>query len=216
MNEHLRGRKLFLFAGALSGWLGIILQFWLILIHRQASIPETILRYFSFFTVLTNILMTLCFSILLLNPDSVRGRFFSKPSSLSAITVYMIVVGLIYNVILRSLWNPQGLQWIADELLHVVNPLWFFLFWVVYVSKSGLRWNHALVWLIYPVIYVAFILFRGSFSGFYPYPFSNVDRLGFPRVLLNCTKTILVFFIISLMFVAIGKGLEKSQERQLN
>ena len=209
MHVHGKGRQFFLAAGSLLGWLAIILQFYLILKNREASIPETIIRYFSFFTVLTNLLAALCFSFLLLGPHSAFGNFFSRATTLAAIAVYMCVVGIIYNLILRFLWNPQGLQRIADELLHVVNPGWFLLFWIMYVSKSALEWKHTFFWLIYPVLYVAFILFRGSFSGFYPYPFSNVRQLGYPHVLLNCTKTILAFFLISVLFVGIGKGLRR-------
>jgi hypothetical protein len=81
----------------------------------------------------------------------------------------------------------------------------------MYVSKSALQWKHTFVWLIYPVLYVAFILFRGAFSGFYPYPFSDVSRLGYPHVLLNCTKTILAFFLVSLLLVGIGKRMHRKE-----
>lgn len=205
MNEYGKCRQLFLSAAALLGWIALILQFYLILRNREASVPETIIRYFSFFTVLTNMLAALCFSFLLLSPRSSFGIFFSRPATLTAIAVYMFVVGMIYNLILRSLWSPQGLQRIADELLHVVNPVCFLVFWIIYVSKSGLQWKYPFLWMIYPVMYVAYILFRGSFSGFYPYPFSDVSKLGYPVVLLNCLKTILAFFIISLTFVGMGK-----------
>ncbi|MFZ5976285.1 MULTISPECIES: Pr6Pr family membrane protein [unclassified Hydrotalea] len=33
-------------------------------------------------------------------------------------------------------------------------------------------------WLIYPLLYLVYILIRGSFSGFYPYPFVNVLQIG--------------------------------------
>lgn len=213
MKGYSKGRQLFLVAGTFLGWLAVTLQFYLILVNRTASVPETILRYFSFFTVLTNILLTLCFSCLLLNPDSAWGGFFSKPSVLTAVTVYMCVVGIVYNVVLRFLWSPKGLQWITDELLHVVNPLLFLSFWIVYVSKAGLKWKHTFYWLPYPVIYIVFILFRGAFSGFYPYPFSDAGHLGYAHVLRNCTKMLLIFFFISLLFVFIGKSLEKSRKR---
>lgn len=211
MNEYGKGRQLFLSAAALLGWIALILQFYLILRNREASVPETIIRYFSFFTVLTNILAALCFSVLLLSPRSAFGIFFSRSATLTAIAVYMVIVGMIYNLILRSLWGPQGLQRIADELLHVVNPLCFLVFWIIYVSKSGLKWKYPFLWMIYPVMYVAYILFRGSFSGFYPYPFSDVSKLGYSVVLLNCLKTVLAFFIISLAFVWMGKQVGKRQ-----
>ncbi|HEY4155133.1 MAG TPA: Pr6Pr family membrane protein [Puia sp.] len=209
MDAQAKGRRPFLLAGTFSGWIAIILQFYLILIHRDASVRETIIRYFSFFTILTNILFTVCFTFLLISPDSGPGKFFSRPATLAAIAVYMAVVGIIYNGVLRFLWNPRGFQWFADELLHVVNPVCFLLFWIFYVPKTGLQWKQAFIWMLYPVIYISLILFRGSFSGFYPYPFSNVRKLGYHRVFLNSTRTILVFLVIALLFVLIGKRQEK-------
>ena len=205
MNDYAKGRKIFLVIGALLGWAAVLLQFYLILVNRQASVRETIIRYFSFFTVLTNILVAVCYTLPFLNPLSAWGKFFSKPTILTAITVYITLVGIVYNLILRFLWNPQGLQWFADELLHVVNPVWFLLFWILFVSKTGLQWKQVITWQLYPVIYIILILVRGSFSGFYPYPFSNAGNLGYPKVFMNCAKIILGSLFISLLFVWVGK-----------
>ncbi|MBC7867593.1 MAG: hypothetical protein H7X88_08665, partial [Gloeobacteraceae cyanobacterium ES-bin-316] len=43
-------KKLLLLAGALLGWIAILVQLVLIIQNRVASIPETIVRFFSFFT----------------------------------------------------------------------------------------------------------------------------------------------------------------------
>jgi len=51
------------------------------------------------------------------------GIIFFEAGVITAITVYITIVGLVYNVILRFLWKPEGLQFIVDELLHTVIPL---------------------------------------------------------------------------------------------
>ncbi len=128
-DPYLKTKQLFLTIGMVIGWFAVIFQLWLIIINRTVSIPETIIRFFSFFTILTNILVALCFTFLLLKPNTKWGIFFSKPATLTAITLYIAVVGIIYNVILRFLWSPKGLQLIVDELLHSVIPVWFILSW---------------------------------------------------------------------------------------
>ena len=143
-------KQLLIITGAFLGWSSLIFQFYLILANRQASVPETIIRYFTFFTILTNLLVALCFTFLLLDPHSRAGKFFSSASTLTAITTYIILVGIVYNVVLRFLWNPQGLQKLVDELLHTVNPLLFLLFWILFVPKTGLQWRSVFVWLILP------------------------------------------------------------------
>jgi hypothetical protein len=205
MADQPRGKQLLIITGAFLGWCSLVFQFYLILANRQASVPETIIRYFTFFTILTNLLVALCFTFLLLDPHSRTGKFFSSASTLTAITTYIILVGIVYNVVLRFLWNPQGLQKLVDELLHTVNPLLFLLFWILFVPKSGLRWRAVFVWLIYPVLYIVLILLRGAGSDYYPYPFVDVTRLGYAKVFFNTSLLILFFLLISLLFVGMGK-----------
>ena len=209
MDTSSKSAQFFIVTGAFLGWFSVLLQFYLIIINREASVPETIIRYFSFFTILTNLLITVCFTILLCNPLSSWDRFFSSPSTLTAFAVYIAIVGLVYNGILRFLWSPQGVQQFVDELLHLVNPLWFLLFWIFFVPKSRLKWKNVFFWLLYPLFYLIFILIRGSVSGFYPYPFINVNNLGYPGVLVNCLVLFLGFLLISLLFVWIGKRWRK-------
>lgn len=200
-----RMKQLFLTIGAVAGWFAIILQFYLIIINRTASLNETIIRFFSFFTILTNILVALCFTFLLLKPASKWGNFFAQPATLTALTVYIAVVGIVYNVILRFLWKPEGTQFFVDELLHSVIPGLFILYWFLSVRKESLKWNNILPWLIYPSLYCIYVLFRGSISGFYPYPFINVHLLGYNKVLLNIGSLIIVFLVLSVLLVGIAK-----------
>src|SRR4051794_8944957 len=97
-------RKILLTNAAALGWIAVIFQFYLIIVHRTSPVLETIANYFGYFTILTNILVAFCYSTRLLRPRSRMGRFFAKASTITAITVYITVVGLIYNLVLRSLW----------------------------------------------------------------------------------------------------------------
>lgn len=144
----------------------------------MASVPETIIRYFSFFTILTNILVTVCCTVLLLKRKSKRNSFFSSYKTLTSIALYITIVGLVYNVILRFLWKPEGLQFLVDELLHTVIPVCFILFWLFFVPKAGLRWKNIFPWLLYPLVYVIYILIRGAFSDFILILLLTLQSLG--------------------------------------
>jgi hypothetical protein len=204
-----RLRKTFLIILAVSGWFALIAQFYLIIVNRVASIPETITRYFSFFTILTNFIVVVCCTFILLKPTSNTGRFFSRPDTLTAIAVYITVVGIVYNTVLRFLWSPQGPQLIVDELLHSVIPLLFIILWFLLTRKAVLKWKNIFPWLLYPLAYIIYILIRGTFSGFYPYPFINVTELGYNKVLVNCVGLLLAFLFLSLLFVVIMKWKNK-------
>jgi hypothetical protein len=207
-----KAKQTFLIIGATITWFAIGLQFYLIILNRVASVSETIIRFFSFYTILTNILVALCLTVLLLKPNSRWGIYFSRPGVLTAATINITIVGLLYNLILRQIWSPEGFQRVADELLHVVIPVLFIMYWFLFAPKSGLGWQNAFPWLLYPLVYAIFVLFRGALSGFYPYPFINVNTLGYIKVLLNSVGLFIGFFLLSQLFIAITKAMGRSNK----
>jgi hypothetical protein len=196
---------IFLIIGTVLGWFAVVFQLYLSIVNRITLVPETIVRFFSYFTILVNILVALCFTFNLLRSESTQGRFFARPGVQTALAVYIAVVGLTYNVVLRSLWSPQGLQYIVDELLHSILPVWFILYWLLFVPKQSLTWKDVFPWMIFPAVYCVYTLLRGSIGGFYPYPFMDVHVLGYQQVFFNVGGMIVLFLIISLLLVGIGK-----------
>ncbi len=192
-----------------TGWFALGAQFYITAGTRATSVPEMLIRFISYFTIQTNLLVAVCYTTLLMAPGTAWGRFFAKQQSLAAITVYIIIVGLIYNTILRVLWSPVGLQRTVNELLHSVVPVLCVVYWLVFAGKDQLQWKNVFPWLIYPFIYIIYILVRGSLSGFYPYPFISTDHLGLNKVLVNSAGIAVVFIIMSLVLVGIGKSLSR-------
>jgi len=193
---------------AIIGWSTVILQFYLILRNRTESVEETVVRFFSFFTILTNMLVALCSTVLWLRPGAGGGSwlyFLSKPATLTAVAVYITVVGLVYNILLRLLWDPQGLEQLVDESLHTVIPSLFILFWLIFVPKGGLQWRDVPAWLIYPFVYTCWIMIRGAVSGWYPYPFIDLTKISTQEVLVNAGAVLVSFLLFSLLLVGVGK-----------
>lgn len=197
--------KIYLSILVLLSWFAIIFQFYLHINSGVASKSELLVRFFSYFTIDSNLLVALCSTSILCFPATSAGKFFTKPSVIAAISVYITVVALIYNTILRFLWVLQGWAMILNELLHVVVPVMFVIYWTFFVSKAQLKWSHLWFWLTYPFLYTIFVLVRGSFADFYPYPFLNVTKLGIEKVLLNCVAITLLFVFLSALFLYLGR-----------
>jgi hypothetical protein len=51
----------------------------------------------------------------------------------------------------------------------------------------------AVLSLIFPVLWLAFTLVRGAVIHWYPYPFIDVTRLGYPKAALNCVWVAALF-----------------------
>ena len=208
-----KSRNFFLAVTALVAWFAVGLQFYLIILNRVTSIPETIIRYFSFYTILTNILVALYVTALLLKPNSSVGKFLNRSGPVTALVLYISVVGIIYNLVLRQLWKPEGWQRVADELLHVIVPLLIICYWIFWANRTGLKWKNIFSWLVYPLVYLCIILLRGAFSGFYPYPFINVTVLGYNKVFINSGGMLLLFVFIACLFIAIAKRSETQSQK---
>jgi hypothetical protein len=123
----------------------------------------------------------------------------------AATAAYIAIVGIVYRLLLRQLWNPQGAQWVADVILHDVIPIGYVLYWLVFAPRDGLRWQDAVAWLVYPGLYLLYVLARGAVSGLYPYPFVDVHMLGYGGVLARAAVLLLVFLGMGLLVVAVGR-----------
>lgn len=196
---------------AAVAWFALGLQ--LLLMVQQAA-PGTslhaVINYFSFFTILTNLLVACTVTLPLLAPRSTAGQFSLRPTIQSATAVYIAIVGITYSLLLRHLWNPQGQQKIADVLLHDVVPVLYLAFWIFLVPKFTLRWSDAVRWLAYPLVYMVYTLARGFVSHWYPYYFIDVDTIGLSRALIHAAGLLFAFFGLGLFFVAIGRWTARS------
>jgi len=195
----------------LLSWFAIIVQLILILQNRQADIFETLIRFFSFFTILTNILVALYFTTEVFRLSKVPFNTFGKSGTLTAITTFIFIVGLVYQVVLRNIWTPTGLQFIIDELLHTVIPLFVLIYWSFNIKHDDLTIKSLAIWLLYPVIFLLFVLTRGYFSEFYPYPFLNVTKIGYQQTLLNVGAIFIVTLAVMCVLLLIGKIINKNQ-----
>ncbi|KDN53790.1 Pr6Pr family membrane protein [Flavobacterium seoulense] len=198
-------KLLLAFCIAIFSLFAVVSQFDLMLSNSTNTFLETTVRFFSFFTILTNSLVAGYFSFLIYNSLKHKKSIEFNFATLTSITVYISIVGLVYQVLLRHAWNPVGLQKIVDEMLHSVNPTLVLLYWFINKSDHSLQYKHILSWLIYPLIYLVCVLVRGHFSNFYPYPFLNVNIIGFQKVIINSIGMTLLFIIISILFVWISK-----------
>lgn len=198
---------------AIIAWFALFAQFYLILQStRQTGFStfKTIVNFFSYFTILSNLLVAVCLTSSLLSATSKSGSFFSKAKVQSAIALYIFIVGLVYNLVLRGIFTVTGLDWVVDNLLHVVVPLLFVVYWFVYVTRGVLLWKDIFPWLFFPVFYLIYSLLRGAFTGWYPYPFIHADKLGYSRVITNCFLVALAFLAVGLLFILINRFKKKS------
>ena len=193
---------------AILGWSGLAIQLELVLFARWqsgASVVGGLVSYFSFFTILTNTLAASVLTCAADTPPSKARAFFLQPWVSSGIAVSIIVVGAAYSLLLRQLWQPEGLQWLANELLHDVMPVLYALYWWWCVPKGTLRIRHIGLWVLYPIVYFGYILLRGHLLGVYPYPFVDVDKLGYALTIMNASGILAGFIAVAVIVVGLDR-----------
>jgi hypothetical protein len=205
--------KYYRIGAAAVAWFALVLQYYLTITKAGAPFIEATVRYFGFFTILTNILVALALTLPWLAPQSRAGGFFDRPSVRTAILSYIIIVAVLYHYLLAKLWNPQGWQLVADTIEHVVTPALYVIDWVLFVPKGTLKFKSAFAWLAFPLAYAAYSLIHGAVTGFYPYPFINVAESGYDKILINMAVLVLVFLGLGLALVGIDRRMGRRNEQ---
>jgi hypothetical protein len=183
---------------ALLTWFGVILQLYLT--------KESIFNFISYFTILSNILVAVSLTLSSVLPSTILGKYFSAIKVQSAIALYIFIVGLVYNFVLRGIWEPKGWQLVVDNLLHVIVPVLYVLYWLIFIPKGILKWADGIVWAYFPLAYLIYSLIRGHFVGWYPYPFLNVSKIGYHKVFINSGFMVIAFILVALLLIGISKS----------
>lgn len=192
---------------AAVAWSGLLLQYWLIL--WSGPMGYATVRYFSFFTILSNVLVALVATSAATGGNGAPLRFWRKPRVRGLAALSIAVTCLIYATVLAGHWHPQGPQLIADRMVHYVVPFLYLFWWVLLLPHGTLVWRDALRWLLFPLVFLAWTLSRGAVVHEYPYPFMDVDRLGYGSVLINSVVVGAVFVVLGLGLVAADRVLAR-------
>ena len=166
---------------------------------------STTIRFFSYFTILSNLLVLLVSSTTAFAAGSAPGRWFARPVARGGAALYIGVTMGIYAVVLQRLWQPQGAQWWADSGLHYAVPTLYLAWWLLAVPHGALRWSDMLRWLLFPLLYVCWVFLRGAFVHEYPYPFIDLNAHDPATVLRNCAGVIAVFLLLGSVLVLVDR-----------
>ena len=201
---------------ACVGWFAVALQYGVTLADNpDSSAGELTLNFFSYFTILSNILVALALTVPVVAPNSRPGRWFAGEGVRAAMAMYIVVVGVVYHFLLHPYWSPTGWSLVVNLVLHYVMPAAFVLDWLLFAPKGRLNWKDPAKWLVFPLVYGGWTLIHGALSGWWPYPFVDVGALGLGRVLLNFIGLLIFFLIVGLTVVAIDRTFGRRDRRTI-
>ncbi len=170
----------------------LALQIWLLLAGGQdvnsgqasasVSLATRFVRFFSYFTIQSNLLVLAVSASLAIDPRR-DGRLW-RVLHLDAL-LGIAVTGALLATLLAGLVDPQGAAAWANAGFHHLSPImavsgWLFLGPRPRIDARTIAW--ASVW---PIAWLAYTMLHGASSGWYPYPFLDVGKLGYPHVFGN-------------------------------
>ncbi|CCQ16721.1 putative uncharacterized protein [Rhodococcus sp. AW25M09] len=171
-----------------------------IVLNGLAAPTFSLVNYFSYFTVISNVLTVLVLTVGgAIDPRSAGWQLFR-----GAVTLYMVITGIIYAVLLSNIDVGVADPW-TNNVVHRIMPVIMLLDWILAPSRRRISESRSLTWLLFPLIYGTYTLIRGPFVDWYPYPFLDPRSQGYPTLGVGLLVLLVAFALMALTVDAVGR-----------
>jgi hypothetical protein len=160
------------------------------------------LNLFSYFTVQSNLIAAAVFAMgsYAIFTRKRLGEWFGTLRG--AAVLYMAVTAIVYALLLKNATNANtalAFDW-KNFILHEFMPFIIVVEWLVWPPHESVTAKKAFVWLLFPVAWLAYTLYRAQIVHWYPYPFLDPSKVG-------SKLGVLAYLVgISIAFVALAQG----------
>jgi hypothetical protein len=173
-------------------------------VHNLGTPGFNPLNFFSYFTIQSNLFGALVLVYVASRPasdvsarlDLVRG----------AAVLALSLTGVVFSVLLAGTDVGDMVPW-ANLIVHYVAPLAIVADWLIDPPRARLSPRQSAWWLAFPLLYAIYTLVRGAAVHWYPYPFLDVDVLGYAGMSRYAAVILLGLVVSALLVVAAGNAL---------
>ena len=184
-------------AAALLGTAALVRQLSQSVGNAQASttewgshIPTVVANFFSYFTVLSNVGAAVTLVIgavwMLRTSSSTAAEPRWLATLFACVSTYMIVTGIVYNLLLRNIPLDGVSEVWTNETMHVIMPLVMLADVLFAPRRRSLGWATIFEAAIFPIVWAVYTLIRAGFitaprdgrPQWYPYPFLDPTLAG--------------------------------------
>lgn len=162
----------------------------------------------SYFTIWSNVVVAVTMTLLARQP--LRATPLLRVLRLDSILM-ITITAIVYAVLLAPSTEVVGWSRLTDPILHQITPAVTVIVWVVFGPRGWINRRTLLPALIVPIVWVAWILLRGSVIDAYPYDFVNISVYGVGPV----TATMAGILAFGLVVMAIYWGVDVALRRWL-
>jgi hypothetical protein len=173
-------------------------------IEKSGSFWQSVGVLSRFFTILSNVLVALVFGLVALGVQV-------RPRVVAGTVLAIVLVGVVYELLLKGLVDLTAGSAVANVLLHRVTPILAPVFWALFTPKGTLRYADPALWAAFPFAYLGYALVRGVMEGKYAYPFIDIAALGAVQVAINAVVIGAGFFAVGAALVWLDRRLGASR-----
>ncbi len=178
--------------------LAIIVQ----LLTVANSTNLNVVNFFSYFTIQSNLIGVAVLLATAAAGARPRGRWLDWWRG--AASVYLTVTFVVVILLLQNVDVGLQLVWV-DVVLHKIFPVVVVADFVLDPPRTRFSLRDGLLWLVYPLVWLAYTLIRGPIAGWYPYPFLDPDKSGgYGAVAITSVAVIVAGAVLCAAYVWIG------------
>ncbi len=169
-------------------------------IRNAGEASFSVVNYFSYFTILSNVLSVIVLAIGgILDPGTKRWQLIR-----GAVTLYMIITCIVYAILLANVDVMLTDEWI-NYVLHRLIPIVLLLDWLIAPPKPRIDDKECLSWLAFPLVYGVYSLVRGEFVDWYAYPFLDPRQQGYVSLVIGLIVLSGAMVLMALAVGALGR-----------
>jgi hypothetical protein len=164
-------------------------------IHGSDRATFSSANFFSYFTVISNILVVIVLLALAARPTLVSDPRFTVLRGTE--TLCITATGLVYAVLLAPAAADVdvNLRWV-DLIVHTLAPILGLADWILDPPRTRLTLPATAAWLVVPAVWLPYTMIRGPIAGWYPYPFLDPDTETTGSIIVTCIGILVVFLVI--------------------
>lgn len=165
-----------------------------------AGALSRVIDFFSYFTILSNIVVAVVLTALALGVARPVGAWPAlRLDSLLMITV----TGLVFAIVLAPDAKLEGLEYVTNTIEHYLAPVLTVVTWLVWGPFGWFRLRTVLSAMVLPILWLGYTLVRGAVIDAYPYGFLDAAALGYPTALRNIAVVLVIGVVLALVFLGL-------------
>lgn len=160
-----------------------------------------LVNYFSYFTILSNLIGA---TLLLIGVARSRSPRSARIDRLrGGAVVYLTVTFIVFALLLADTDVDLAIPWV-NSVLHEIIPIVVLIDWLIDPPTMRLTNRQGLLWLGFPAIWIVYVLIRGAMVGKYPYPFLDPANGGYVTVAVYCVMVLVLMVAMCTAVVVAG------------